>query len=194
MFRYIAVTSLTLLMTTSVLSAQEASAEQVEQVAQSEEALAWEAVKNSEASADVFAFIEEYPNGEFVKEAKARMIDLLWVEMAQNPVPASEITLQQEVVNVSFGAPLEVGAPEIIGKTIEELIAGSPLFPPVEGLPEEYWKEQECSNCHEWETANLCTQANTYLTDAGSENLTKQHPYGGTFKLNLRNWAVGGCQ
>lgn len=191
MLRYIAVASFTLLATASVLTAQETTTQQAEQSA---EALAWETVKNSEASADVFAFIEQYPNGAFVKDAKARMIDLLWVEMAQSPVPASEITAQQEVVSVTFNVPLEVGAPEIVGKTIEELITGSPLFPPIEGLPEEYWKAQECSDCHEWQQANLCTQANSYLSDAGSENLTKPHPYGGTFKLNLRNWAVGGCE
>jgi len=74
------------------------------------------------------------------------------------------------------------------------LIEGTPLFPPVEGLPESFWKEQECSNCHEWEAANLCTQANSYLSEAGSVNLEKQHPYGGTFKVSLRNWAAGGCE
>jgi hypothetical protein len=68
------------------------------------------------------------------------------------------------------------------------------LFPPVEGLPESYWKDQQCSNCHDWQRANLCVQANTYLSDVGSENLTKQHPYGGTFKQNLRSWARGGCE
>jgi len=123
------------------------------------------------------------------------MIDLLWVELATNaPETPSEATPLQSVTSVTFSAPLSEGSSDIVGKTLEDLIAGTPLYPPVEGLPEEYWKTKECSSCHEWEQANLCTQANTYLSDAGAENLVKQHPYGGTFKLNLRNWAQAGCE
>ncbi len=161
----------------------------------SEEAQAWNDVKQSDASSDVFEFIERYPNGEFSKEAKALMIDLLWMEMAADgPAPSVDASEDSEVTPVTFGAPLTVGAPEIVGRSIEELIAGNPLFPPVEGLPEEFWKEQGCSSCHEWQRANLCDQANTYLGDAGGENLSKQHPYGGSFKLSLRDWAIGGCE
>ncbi len=188
MFRRILSVGAIMLATTTIASAQEAS---------TEEALAWEAVKDSDASADVFAFIERYPNGAFTKDAQALMIDLLWVEMAAAaPVTDAETgePTSQDPIAVTFSAPLTEGDPEIVGKSIEELIVGSPLFPPVEGLPESYWKEQDCSNCHEWEQANLCTQANTYLTDAGAENLTKQHPYGGTFKQNLRVWAMAGCE
>ena len=103
---------------------------------------------------------------------------------------ATEIALSE----VTFAAPLTARSPEVMGKSIEELIKGSPLYPPIEGLPESFWKAQDCSNCHEWNPANLCEQANFYLSDAGAANLTKQHPYGGTFKLNLAQWARGGCQ
>ncbi len=184
-----------LLATATASLGQETPTGPASETLQSEESLAWNAVKDSEASADIFAFVELYPNGEFTKVAQARMIDLLWIELAAtSPVPSTEAIPSQDVVAVTFSAALVEGAPEIVGKSIEELIKGSPLFPPVEGLPESYWKAEECSSCHEWEQANLCTQANTYLTDAGATNLTKQHPYGGTFKQNLRNWAIGGCE
>lgn len=197
MFRMIVSVSAILLTTTTIVSAQESSTEPATQTAQTEESIAWDEVKDSEVSADLFAFIERYPNGEFTKQAQARMIDVLWAEMAAaSPVPEAETEepATPDILAVTFSTPLTEGAPEIVGKSLEELIAGSPLFPPVEGLPEEYWKAEECSSCHEWEQANLCTQANTYLSDAGAENLTKQHPYGGTFKQNLRNWAIGGCE
>lgn len=197
MFRTIMSVSAILLATTSGVSAQESSTEPTTETAQSEESLAWDAVKGSDTSADIFAFIERYPSGEFTKEAQALMIDLLWAEMAaDSPVTDSETgePTTQDVVAITFSAPLTEGAPEIVGKSLEELIEGSPLFPPVEGLPDSFWKAEECSSCHEWEQANLCVQANTYLTDAGAENLTKQHPYGGTFKQNLRNWAMADCE
>lgn len=184
MFKHVVAPALCALLIASSAMAQDMS-----------EAEAWERAKESGASAEVFAFIEKYPNGEFAKEAKSYMIDLLWVELAANaPETSEEDASQQAPAPVTFSAPLTDGSDEIIGKTLEELITGTPLYPPVEGLPEEYWKTQECSSCHEWQRANLCTQANTYLSDAGAENLVKQHPYGGTFKLNLRNWAQSGCE
>lgn len=182
--------SITMAVILSLATAQAVSA-------QSNEEAAWNAAKSSGTSAEVFEFIETYPEGEFTAEAKAYLIDLLWTELdgeAAAPATAEAETAEAEVVAVTFSTPLTVGTPEIIGKSLEELIESSPLFPPVEGLPEEYWKEQQCSNCHEWEEANLCTQANSYLSDAGGENLTKKHPFGGAFKLNLRSWAQGGCE
>jgi hypothetical protein len=96
--------------------------------------------------------------------------------------------------SVSFNAALTSSEPAVNGKAIANLITGSPLYPPVEGLPESYWKEQTCKNCHTWEQANLCDQANFYLTEKGAVNLTKQHPYGGPFKQVLKVWAEGGCE
>jgi hypothetical protein len=179
--------SATLLASTASLYAQTA-----------DETAAWEVVQHATASEEVFAFIEQYPNGTFAKEAKARMIDLLWLELATT-APIDETAADPTVdmpdpAPVAFNVPLVEGSPEIIGKSLEELIAGQSLFPPVEGLPEQFWKEQECKDCHAWEQANLCDQANTYLSDAGAENLVKPHPYGGAFKLTLRNWAIDGCE
>lgn len=177
---------LSILLATSATYAQDA-----------DEIAAWEAAKQSATSEEVFAFIESYPNSVFTKDAKAYMIDLLWQELDDaGPGATAEAAIAAEPATsttVLFSEPLTEGSADVIGRSLKELISSTPLFPPVEGLPEEYWKEQECSNCHEWEQANLCTQANTYLSDAGAENLIKKHPYGGAFKLNLRTWAQDGC-
>lgn len=197
MFRTVLFAVAILLSTTTIGAAQETSTQSATPEAQSEEALAWESVKDSDASADVFAFIERFPDGAFTKEAQALMIDLLWAEMAATgpaAEPEPEGTDGQLSVVVTFNEPLTVGDPEVVGRSLKELIEGRPLFPPVEGLPESYWKTETCSSCHEWEPANLCDQAKTYLSEAGAENLTKKHPYGGSFKQNLRSWAISGCE
>lgn len=159
------------------------------------EKAAWEIAQQGKTSEEVFAFIEQYPNSVYAKDAKAYMIDLLWKELAEEtPQQTALVTEPVETsTTVLFSQPLTEGSVDVIGRSLEELIASSPSFPPVEGLDEAYWKEKQCSNCHEWKQANLCTQANTYLSDAGAENLIKKHPYGGAFKLNLRVWAEGGC-
>lgn len=165
----------------------------------SAEKAAWEAAQQTTTSEEVFAFLEKYPNSVFAKDAKAYMIDLLWKELAEEApekpeAEAATSEAEAQATVVLFSQPLSEGSADIIGKSLEDLISSTPLFPPVEGLDEAYWKDQQCSNCHEWEQANLCTQANTYLSVAGAENLIKEHPYGGTFKLNLRTWAQGGCE
>lgn len=158
-----------------------------------EEAQAWETVSQSTATAEVYAFIEKYPNGTFIKQAKAYMIDLLWSELNAPEKAPVEQTASLVSASLTFTTPLTEGTADIIGKTFEDLIKGKPLFPPIEGLPEQVWKSKDCSSCHEWQQANLCEQAHTYASDVGSENLTKKHPYGGSFKLNLRTWAAHGC-
>ena len=95
--------------------------------------------------------------------------------------------------NVSFSAPLVVGSADIVGRSIEELVQGSPLYPPIEGLPESIWKDQSCSNCHQWTKEALCDQSQVYIGANAERSLQKQHPYGGSFKQNLRVWADGGC-
>lgn len=181
-----------------------------------DELAAWTAVQANATSTSVLAFLNDFPDGAFAQQARELFVDVLAqergapVETSPEPQPTAEAepevtapepetaqvdeTEAQAPVAVSFSAPLAQGDPAIVGKSLEELIKGSPLFPPIEGLPESYWQEVECSSCHQWEQANLCDQANTYLSDAGSANLTKQHPYGGTFKKNLVFWADGGCQ
>lgn len=94
---------------------------------------------------------------------------------------------------VSFDTPISEGLDQIVGLTIDQVIQGSPAFPPVEGLPEEIWQGRTCSTCHQWERADLCTQAGVYLQADTARSLDKQHPFGGGFKRHLARWAKGGC-
>lgn len=157
------------------------------------EQAAWsEAVAAARPEA-VMEFLEAYPDGRFARAAQAVFADLMAQEASDPAATANNNAAQVDASDVRFDTVLTMGAPEVAGQTIAELIAGSPLFPPIEGIPAEMWEGQECSACHAWERENLCEQANFYLSDAGSENLVKQHPYGGTFKLNLVQWALNGC-
>lgn len=109
MFRTVLSVGAILLAATTAVSAQETTTEPATEEAQSDEAIAWASVKNSAASADVFAFIERYPNSEFTKEAQALMIDLLWAEMAaDSPVQEAETDqpIVQDTVAVTFSVPL----------------------------------------------------------------------------------------
>ncbi len=96
--------------------------------------------------------------------------------------------------SVSYTAPLTLGAPEVIGKSIEQLIQGSSTFSPIEGLPDSYWKEQECAECHKWTQATLCDEGAFYLKQDNEDFLSQRHPFGGSFKQNLLIWAKDGCQ
>lgn len=108
--------------------------------------------------------------------------------------PQDSVATAAPAGSVFFDQPLVNGQPEIVGKTIEELVKGSPLFSPIEGIPDSMWKDQKCSNCHQWTREALCIQAQTYLKLSAQRSLTKQHPFGGSFKQNLRVWAAGGCE
>lgn len=95
---------------------------------------------------------------------------------------------------ITFSTPVTQGEPEVVGKSIEELIKGQPLFPPFEGIPDELWKGQKCTNCHQWNKERLCEQAGFYTTEDAERSMKKQHPLGIGFKEWLRSWAAGGCQ
>lgn len=155
---------------------------------------------------DYEAYLKEFPEGVFSELAKFEIGTLQAAAAAAAPpepqsvpeaapTPATDPAASPQAgAPVLFSEPLLTGAPEIVGKSIEDLVAGSPVFPPIEGIPDELWKGQSCANCHEWTREALCTQATTYLAASASRSLAKQHPYGGTFKQNLKRWAEGGCE
>ncbi len=126
---------------------------------------------------------------EDVAEVEEPAIEEEPIEVANDPNPADLVYPEF----VSYSEPLTVGSNDILGKTIEELVVGSPIHPPIENLLEVLWKDKECKECHTWTPADLCTQANTYLTETGAPSMDKLHPYGGSFKRNLQVWATGGC-
>jgi hypothetical protein len=91
-----------------------------------------------------------------------------------------------------YSRPIPFGAYPVMGKSIEELAKGVPLFPPIEGLDENEWKKT-CSSCHQWTRDSLCMQANSYAKNPRS-TLRHPHPYGGVYKSALMQWAKTGCK
>lgn len=151
------------------------------------------------------AYLDAYPQGAFSELARLELQAIQGNELRTDPIaelPSEEVlrpeegdsqeTVSEETGVVAFNAPLGIGGPDIATRSIAELITGSPMFPPVEGLPEGVWKNKTCSTCHQWDQSNLCNQARTYL-DQRTLEIGKKHPYGGGFKEALRSWAEGGC-
>lgn len=166
-----------------------------------------ETARASGLKSDYEAYLEAFPDGVFAElvkieiagiEAKASQDPDAGNQIAAAAPPAESDTAPApapaDPLPVLFDQPMPEGAPEIRGKTILEAANGSPLFPPIEGLPDALWKDQQCSNCHQWTRDALCTQATSYLKTSATRALEKQHPYGGSFKRNLRTWAQGDCQ
>lgn len=151
------------------------------------------------------AYLLTYPAGvyaEFVRQEIAALKRGQGADTSPGgaPVPAATIPdpgpapKAADAGPVTFASPLVSDLPEVTGRTIAELILGLPLFPPVEGLPEAYWKSQTCAGCHQWTRDLLCEQAKSYLSLNMQRSLDKQHPLGGDFKRSLKSWAAGGCQ
>ncbi|WP_306144886.1 caspase family protein [Roseibium sp. MMSF_3412] len=150
-------------------------------------------------------YLDTYPDGHFSELARLELQTIERNEPRTDPIsepivpvaPTPEVTAGESSGGlpdvVAFNAPLGAGDPEIATRSISDLISASPRFPPIEGLPEAAWKDKTCASCHQWEQANLCTQAKTYMNDQ-TRAVTKEHPFGGVFKQLLRIWAEGGCQ
>jgi hypothetical protein len=107
------------------------------------------------------------------------------------PPPAPEPRTAADDV-VRFSEPIAFGPFPVNGNSLEQLIAGIPMFPPFEGLDEKTWKIT-CSHCHKWDKQTLCTQAQVYVK-APNVTMRIPHPYGGPEKIAMLKWAQGGCQ
>lgn len=162
---------------------------------------------------DYEAYLAEFPNGVFVEIALAEIRALREAARTQTartevaaaaPEPEPEPAAAPEspgageddempIQPVTFNEVLFRDVPQIDGKSIAQIIEGSPQYPPIEGLPDSVWKEKQCTDCHKWNADRLCEQGNTYLTEVGRFALDKQHPMDG-FKQVLRDWAAGGCE
>ena len=169
-----------------------------------EEQQMFEAVQADPSEAAYTAYLQTYPDGVFSEFAQQELAALRsksghdpvgsgsgLTDLAKKSEPAEEVKTPGIV---TFHSPLAATDTPVDGRSIAELIGASPMFPPIEGLPDEYWKGQTCSNCHEWNRERICTQANTYLSLNTQRSLDKQHPFGGILKRNLKAWAAGGCQ
>ena len=152
------------------------------------------------------AYMQSYPTGTY---AEIVTTEIAALQMGQGSDPIGEGTVadagpasaqasaeprHSEAGPVTFASPLVSELEQISGRSLAELIDQTPMFPPIEGLPESYWKSQNCSSCHQWTRERLCTQANTYLSLNMQRSLSKQHPFGGVMKRSLKSWAAGGCQ
>jgi hypothetical protein len=110
---------------------------------------------------------------------------------APQPAPSAEAGASGGEV-VRYSQPIASGGYPVQGHSLEELVHGVPLFPPIEGLPDNVW-HKTCNNCHNWNQQTLCQQAMIYAQDV-KMTMRKQHPYGGPEKLAMMNWAQHGCQ
>lgn len=156
-----------------------------------DEVALFERARTSGDLADYEAYLEAFPSGIFAELAKIESAGLAPSKTAE---PVAEVTEPATSGGLRFDEPIQQGTAAILGLTIAEAAEGTPLFPPLEGLPEALWKGQACSACHQWTRETLCTQGTTYLDEVAARSLEKEHPYGGTYKRNLRRWAEGGCQ
>ncbi len=160
----------------------------------------------SEASiASYQAYLDAYPKGVFSEFAHGEL-HALRDKAGYDPV-GEGVTATPEVVvepapkspaapsgPITFTSAIASEVPTVSGRSIAELIKMSPLYPPVEGLPEVYWKDQTCSNCHQWTPDRLCDQAGAYLSANMERSLDKKHPFGGALKRHLKGWAETGCK
>lgn len=157
---------------------------------------------------DYQAYLETYPSGVFaaLADAEIRALQLKGQPTAPAAAPTLDLTAPSPAAAVPEAAQPQAapaqqqitflsaltGTGPIEGRSIAQIIEGSPQYPPVEGLPDSFWKGKTCSNCHHWTQAALCEQGKTYLTQTGEFALGKHHPIDG-FKQILRDWASGGC-
>lgn len=143
------------------------------------------AAKASQSAAEYQAYLAAYPQGLFATQAKSA---LALIALAP---PAAALS---DLAGLTFTTPFPSGE-HVQGKSIAQLIAtATPQFAPIEGLPDEAWQGKSCANCHAWNEASLCDQAKTYTKPEAAENLAKPHPLGETFKIGLKEWALGGCK
>ncbi len=155
------------------------------------------AAQTSKAVVDYQAYLTAYPQGLFAPLAQSELA-LLALNPPADPAPAAMTDPAPrpvaDLTGLTFTTPFPWGE-YIKGQSIADLIAtGSPQFAPIEGLPEEVWRDKSCANCHAWTEASLCDQAKTYTKPEAAEALTKPHPLGVTFKSGLKEWALGGCK
>lgn len=150
---------------------------------------------------DYEAYLMLYPEGTFAEIAR---FEMEWALKSATPPPtaSTEVVISppqpaaeiQPQADIAFDTPLIVPGSVINGQSIAQLITGSPLFPPIDGIPETLWKGQQCSNCHKWTKEALCDQGKTYSGPTGPDALQKKHPYGGAFKAALKTYALEGCR
>jgi hypothetical protein len=147
---------------------------------------------------DFQRYIRAYPDGVFVDLARAEISHINEEVALTNVTPTVDATAVDGTQ--SAGSPLLFDQ-SLAGDTqfdpprsLRQLAQAIPRFPPVEGLSEEYWLTQQCSNCHNWTRENLCKQGEFYIGKNADVVERIRHPFGGFFKGELKRWADDGCK
>lgn len=138
------------------------------------------------------AYLRDNPEGKYASRARDRLDAA--TSLKSGNLKVGNLLILPGEPELLFEAPLKNGPYPVNGKSLQELAQGHPMFSPIEGLGEEVWKGKSCSNCHKWDKVTLCDQGSVYVRSDPAHMLRKQHPYGGPFKLALRNWSEGGCK
>ncbi|HRY22974.1 MAG: caspase family protein [Geminicoccaceae bacterium] len=162
----------------------------------------WEAVSATRDPVQLVLFLRNYPDSPYADEARSLVNEAL-LGVSAEPVPApgetgsgaAEVEVELAAVPgaLGFSLPLVSDDPSISGRSIEQIIKGSPKFTPVEGLDDAAWKGQTCSTCHQWTKEALCDQGKFYVKEGEARTQSKLHPLGGAFKLALFEWAGADC-
>ncbi len=152
------------------------------------------AAQESGRDEDYQSYLRDFPDGVYAEAVKKEMAERL--AGAPDIVArgtGSEAAAPDPSAIISFTAALASSDKELASRSIAQLIAGSPAFAPIEGMPDVVWQNKKCSACHEWTKEALCTQAGTYV---GNPALIARiaHPYGGPFKEVLAQWSAQGCR
>jgi hypothetical protein len=167
-------------------------------------ARAWTETKDTKNPAQLEMFINRFGNGYYASLARARLEELKKdqaapsatgssnssTDIAMYSEPSAPMSTTDDIIR--FDVPLTTSPAPINGHSLAELIHGTPLFPPIEGLEESMWQKQ-CTSCHKWTQKTLCDQA-TYYVKNPKAALRKSHPYGGPEKVAMIQWAKTGCQ
>lgn len=135
------------------------------------------------------SFLAKHPKSVFREIAETELAAMAGQSGADpTPQPA-----EPDFGEIRFDRPLTAGGENVIGRTMAEIIAGSPLYPPIQGLPAEVWSGKACETCHQWTPDALCEQGKFYAKAAEPILLGDVHPLGGQFRRVLKTWADQGC-
>jgi hypothetical protein len=181
----------------ATLPAATQATSEAEQAAQ-----AWTETKDTKNPAQLEMFIRRFGDGSYGSLARARLEDLKKDQSAASATSSSKSSTDLAMLSepststtddiIRFNLPLTTSPAPINGHSFAELIHGTPLFPPIEGLEQSVWQKQ-CTSCHKWTQKTLCDQAMVYLKDPKAA-FRKSHPYGGPEKVAMIQWAKTGCQ
>lgn len=140
------------------------------------------------------AFLRDFPDSLFREAAEIELAAAKAKDQHDPEVNPAGGAVPPLTADIFLDRPLSEGGANVRGKTIEEIIQGSPLFVPFEGIPDEVWKGKHCSDCHDWTPPALCDQGKFYVAKETPDAFGAIHPLGGQFRQVLKAWAGQGCR